>query len=256
MPVPQFIKEVIWSVYPPRYKQLADKKFRKSLGYMSKVLLIAFLIAGLLFLPKLFTLKSTIQEEFSKFEMFTVSGEIKQTAPVIVPQTNPWIAFDLNADRNLTKEIFVIDKDNIRYRLFGIKSIPREHLKNPGEHQASASGFFAKIILLMLPGIVLLLYLRMWLKYFLLIILAGTLFFIIMELTKWRLRWKQMLNIATHALTLVIIIELIFAVFAAGLLLPILPFLGVNIYAITTGLYMALIVFGIVGYHTGAKSKR
>ena len=108
----------------------------------------------------------------------------------------------------------------------------------------------------MLPGIVLLLYLRMWLKYFLLIILAGTLFFIIMELTKWRLRWKQMLNIATHALTLVIIIELIFAVFAAGLLLPILPFLGVNIYAITTGLYMALIVFGIVGYHTGAKSKR
>jgi len=249
MKIPNFIKEVIWAFYPPRYKQLADKKFRHSLKYMSTVLLIAFLIAGILFLPKIFMLKSTIQDELSKFETLRLDGNITQTAPVTIPKTNPWVVVDLNANRTLTKEILVIDKETVQYRFLGIKSIPREQLKEPSAYKPRASGFFAIMLLLTLPGIVLLLFLRMWLKYFFLIIAFGTFFFLISELSKFRLKWKQMLNIASHALTAVIFIEVIAAVFTTIFLLPIFRFLGVSVFAVTLLVFAGMMIFGIAGYH-------
>lgn len=258
MQVPEFIKEFVWSFFPPRYYQLADKPFKKSIGYMSKVLLVAFIVAGLLFVPKLFFLKGDIQNELSKFSAFSVSANITQTGPVAVPSHNPWVVVDFNNNLNLTKEIFVIDSKNIQYRFLKPQSISQEQLKNPNENKAKASGFLALILVMMLPGIVLLLYIRTWLKYLVLILIMGSLFFIVAELTKFRLRWKQMLNIASHALTLVIFIEVISAVFTTTYLLPVpkIRFLGVSIYAITTAIYAFLMVVGIVGYHIEASRKK
>jgi hypothetical protein len=251
MQMPDFIKEVVWSVYPPRYRQLADKPFRKSLGYISRILLIAFLLAGLVFVPKLFLLKDNIESELSKFETFKISGDVKQTDRVSIPKTNPWVVVDLNSNVTLAKELFVVDSKTVQYRFLNIKSIPREQLTNVAEYKAPASRFFTSVLLLMLPGIALILYIRMWLKYFLLVFVAGIVFFIIMELSKFRLKWVQMMNIAAHALTIVILIEVVSAPFTTVYLLPVLRFLGVNIYAITTALFAILMVAGIAGYHIG-----
>ncbi|MBW2969754.1 DUF1189 domain-containing protein [Candidatus Woesearchaeota archaeon] len=251
MRVPGFVKEVVWSVYPPRYRQIADKPFSGSLWYLSKVLFFAFIIAGLLFAPKLFMLKNSIESELSKFETFGISGNVTQTAPIAVPARNPWVVVDLNSDLNISKEIFVIDKETVKYRFINTKSISREHLKNAGSNRAAAGGFFASVLVMLLPGIALFLYIRMWIKYFLYVLVFGTVFFIIMELSRYRLRWKQMLNISAHALTIVIFVEVVSAVFTAVYLLPVLRFLGLNIYAITTGLFAGLIVLGIVGYYIG-----
>jgi len=253
MRIPAFVKEVVWACYPPRYKQLAEKPFGQSLKYMSKILLIAFIISGILFLPKLFTLKDTIQEELSKFESFQLDGNISQTAPITIPRHNPWIVVDLNANLSMTKEALVIDQNTVKYRFFGIKSIPRNELKNM---ETSSAGFFTAMLLLMLPGILLLLYIRMWVKYFLIILVVGTLFFIIMELSRFRLRWKQMLNITTHALTAVILIEVIAAAVNANFLLPIFRFVGVNVYLITLAVLIVLMILGIVGYQFGARHRR
>ncbi len=256
MQVPQFLKEVVWSLYPPRYRQIADKKFSKSLGYMSKVLLVAFLLAGILFIPKLFLLKGTIQNELAKFETFKLSGNITQTAPVTIPKHNPWVVVDLNSNLTLTKEIIVVDSTTVKYRFFGIKSVKREALKDPAANKGPASGFAAAMLILMLPGIVLFLYIRAWLKYFLLVMFAGTVLFIVMELSKLRLQWKQMLNIATHALTVIILVEVVSAAITTAYLIPILRFLGVSIYAITTAAFAVIMVLGIVGYHIEDHRKR
>jgi len=256
MRIPEFIKEVVWSVYPPRYKQIADKNFKQSLGYMSKLLVLALIIAGLLFIPKIATLTGTVQNELAKFESFHLEGNVTQSAPITIPRHNPWVIIDLNSERKLTNEILVIDQSNVQYRFLKINSIPRDHLKDANQHRMPVGGFVAKLIMLMIPGIILFLYVRTWLKYLLLIIVGGTLFFIIMELTKFRLKWKQMLNIAAHALTLVIFIEVISAAIATGYLVPIFRFLGVNIYAITSAIFFGLMIVGILGYHIGARKRR
>lgn len=249
MRVPDFIKEVVWSFYPPRYRQIADKSFLKSLSYMSKVLIIAFLIAGILFAPKLFLLKDNIESELSKFEGFSVSGNVTQSSPIVIPRHNPWVVVDLNSNLNLSKEIFVIDKDSFKYRFISPRSIPRDQLKNLSSNRPAVSGFLTALLVMLLPGIVLLLYIRMWIKYFLFILVFGTLFFIIMELSKFRLHWKQMLNIASHSLTAVIFIEVVSSAVTTVYLLPVMRFLGLNIYAVTVILLAGLMVVGIVGYH-------
>ena len=256
MQVPDFIKEVIWSFFPPRYRQLADKPFRKSLSYMSRVLLFAFLLAGILFIPKVFMLKGTVESELSKFETFTVSSDIKQSDKITIPRHNPWVVVDLNNNLTLTKEIIVIDKDTIKYRFLGIKSIPHEQLKDVSGNRSGVSRFFAAVLLLMLPGIALLLYIRTWLKYFFLIIVAGTVLFIVTELSKFRLQWKQMLNIASHALTAVILIEVVSAAISTAYLIPALRFLGVSIYAITTAIFIFMLIVGIVGYNIEDRRRR
>lgn len=256
MRIPEFIKEVVWSFFPPRYYQLADKPFSKSLIYLSKVLLLAFLVAGILFVPKLFLLKDTVESELSKFESFSVSGDVKQSDKITIPKHNPWVVVDLNSNLTLTKEIIVIDKETIKYRFLGIKSIPREDLKDISAHRDGASRFLTAMLLLMLPGVALLLYIRSWLKYFLLIVVMGTVVFLVMELSKLRLSWKQMLNIAGHALTGVIFIEVISAAITTAYLIPVLRFLGVSIYAITTAVFVFMMIVGVVGYHIEEHRRR
>lgn len=256
MKIPEFLKEVVWSFFPPRYKQLADKPFRKSLTYLSKVLLIAFLLAGLLYLPKLFLMKDVMQDEFSKFTSFKLDGEVTQTDKISIPRHNPWLVIDLNNNLTLTKEIFVIDKENVQYRFLNTQSIKREQLKDFSANKAKVSSFLTTVLIMLLPGITILLYIRMWLKYLLMIFVFGTLLFVIMELSKFRLKWKQMLNIAAHSLTLIIFIEVISAALTTAYLIPVMRFLGVSIYAVTTLIFVFLIVVGVVGYNVEAHRKK
>jgi len=257
MQIPDFIKEVIWAFYPPRYRQLADKPFRKSLAYLSKVLLIAFLIAGLLYVPKVFTLKDSMEEEFSKFTAFKLDGDVTQSDKITVPKYNPWLVIDLNSNLTLTKEIFVIDKENVQYRFLNTNKIPREQLKDFTANKARVSGFLTMVLIMLLPGIALLLYIRMWLKYLLLILIFGTLFFIIMELSRFRLRWVQMLSVAAHSLTGIIFIEVVSSAFTTTYLIPTnLRFLGISFYAVTTAIFAFLMVMGIMGYHIEDRRRR
>lgn len=254
--VPEFIKEVVWSCYPPRYRQLADRKFGQSVKYMSKVLAFALLVAGVLLLPKLALMPETVRGELGNFNVFRVGGNVSQSAPVAVPHRNPWLVVDLNSNVTLTEEVMVVDGDDVQYRLFGIKSMPLEQLKNPAGHVPAVSGFVTAMIFLLLPGVVLLLFIRMWLKYFLLLVLAAVVFFVVLELTKFRLRWKQMLSIAAHALTAVIVVEVIVGSVAAVVLVPLFRFVGVNVYALTLVGFAALMVMGVVGYHIGDFRKK
>ena len=249
MRIPEFVKEVVWSFYPPRYHQLAEKPFTKSLYFMSKVLLVAFILAGILFVPRLFLLKDNIESELSKFDVLSLSGNVSQTAPVAIPRHNPWVVVDLNANLTMTKEIFVIDKDTVKYRFISPKSIPRAQLEDWSANKPRVSGFLSALLIMMLPGIAILLYIRMWLKYFVMVLVFGTFFFIIMELSRYRLRWKQVLNIAAHALTAVILVEVVSASITTVFLIPVMRFLGLNVYAVTTVAFAVLIVMGIVGYY-------
>lgn len=254
MKIPPFVREVVWSCYPPRYKELSEKSFRDSLKYMSKVLFVAFLLAGILFLPQMFTLKGDIEEGFSKFSSFTIQDNITQTAPILIPEAHPLIMVDLNSNLTLSEELFVIDKETVHYRFINKGSIPIDLLKSPGQSTSRVAGFATIVMLMLLPGIALFLYIRMWLKYFLVLLVMGTFMFVVMELTKFKLKWKQMLNIAAHAMTLIIFIEVISAALYTKFLIPIIPFLGVKIYAISLLALAVLMVLGIVG--TKIKGKK
>ncbi len=250
MRIPGFIKEVVWTFYPPRYRQLADKSFFSSLWYMSRILLLAFLISGIIIFPKLFSLKSSFESEFTKFEQLDFNANISQSAPIIIPASKPWVVIDLNSRLNLTSEFFVVDNETIKYRFLGITTVSHEEADGKGIGQLSVVMFS-----LMLPGIAILLYARSWLKYFLLVFVIAIVFFIIMELSRLRLRWKQMLNIAAHAITPIIILESVSAPITTVYLIPVLKFLGLRIYAVSLVVLAFFMIVGIIGYHFEERRK-
>ena len=219
--IPQFIKEVIWAFYPPRYRQLADKPVYKSVGFMTKMLVIAFLLAGIVFLPKIFLLKSSVQEQLSVFDELRFTPKVEQRAEFAVPSNRPWVRVDLNGNITLKDELFVVDKESIQYRLLSPKSIPQSQLKEPSAYRQEAGKFFAMIIALLIPGVALLLFVRSWLKYVLLIFVFGTFFFVITDLTRYKMKWRQMVSVAAHAITPVLLLEVIASAITAVFLLPI-----------------------------------
>jgi len=256
MNIPPFIKEVIWSVYPPRYKQLSEQTFRSSLGYMSKLLFLSIIIAGIILLPTLALVKGTIGQELNKFDTFTINEEITQTGIIQIPRTNPWVHVDLNKEHLLENEFLVIDSEKIRYRLFGINVVDQESLKNLNSGDAQVNKLFATIMFLLLPGIGLLIFIKAWIKYFLLALLIGTVLFIILELTKFRLRWKEALNIAIHSLTIIIPVEIISASVYSKYLIPTFKFIGLNVYALSTVVFVILAFIGAIGYQVEQRKKR
>ena len=85
MKIPDTIKELIWAFYPLRYKSLSEKTTGNSLKYMTRMLAIAFVIAGLVLVPKVAMLQSEIQGELEKFDKLSFSTDAKQTSAAIVP---------------------------------------------------------------------------------------------------------------------------------------------------------------------------
>lgn len=256
MKISPFLKEVIWSLYPPRYKELSEKRFSESVKHMAKVLAILCLLASLLFVPTIINLKDDIESGFKKFTAFSLAPSISQSDEVTIPQDHPWIRVNLNTNLTLKEELFVVDQSTVQYRLLGIKSIEQKTLLDPATNVAQVSGFASTILTMLLPGIGFFLYVRMLLKYFLLVVLMGTLAFIVLELTKFKLKYKEALNIAAFAITPILALEVLPAPINTDFLLPVFRFVGIDVFAIPIFLFIGMMVFGIVGYHIGSKRKK
>ncbi|OYT31551.1 hypothetical protein DRJ22_00360 [Candidatus Woesearchaeota archaeon] len=240
------LKEVIWSFYPPRYKQLCNQKVRSSLKFLSSILFVSFILASVLFLPKIVTIRSAIEHEIDKFSVFDIKADVSTSAPVVIPSNNPLFVVDASSDRNISKEFFVVTKDSVKYRLFGRHSVPLSGFKNIKESKRIVSGFLSVLAVLMLPSVFILLYIKFWIKYFLIVFFVSLVLFILFELTRWRLKFRQVFNIACHTVLVMVVLEVVSAPFGTRYLFPFLKFLGVNVYAVSLALFSVFTVAGFV----------
>jgi len=254
--VSQFIKEVAYSFHPLRYQYLSDKKYRSSLFFMSRIIMIAIILAAVLAVPKLFAFKSGIQDELGKFTSFTISGNVSASAPVNIPSTNPVTVIDLATNNTIGDETFLITKDKIHYRFFGLKSIDIDNLKDVTANQAAVSGFLTVLLLLFLPAFGLLLFLSLFIKYFILTLLASLAFFVLLELTHFRLKFKQMLSVTCHAATIGILLEVLSMPFSTSYLIPTIKFLGTYVYLIPLAVFLAYTLVVIILTYYDKKPKK
>lgn len=246
MGIPMLLKEVAWSVHPKRYKFLSERKFRTSVKYLSKLLLVLVLLSSVFVLPRVLTMHGAVMDELDKFSEFSVSGNLSTSEPIVIPETQPVLVVDMAAQRNLSDESFLITRDTIQYRFFGKKSVPVDAVLSPKEHRASAAGFLSALFVMFAPGLLFYYYLYMWLKYVLLVIFTASVFFILLELTKFRLKWWQLASIGTHALTVPLAIEVLAQPFSTAFLLPVGKFLGTPINLVPLVLFGVLMIAGVI----------
>lgn len=251
--IPPLVKEVAWSFHPYRYNFISGFTFRKSIKYLAKIILVALVFSLLLASPKFFTLNSSISNAVSQFSVFNITGNVSTSGDVAIPTHNPFMIIDLQNSRNITDETFLITKDQIDYRFFGRKSVSIDALIDPKNAQSDSTKLLSTLALMLIPGIVFYSFIYIWLKYFILVILSASIMFIVLEVTHFKLKWRELANISAHAATIPVFLEILSEPFSADYLLPTLKFFGSNVYIIPIVLMFVLSVVAIVFTHLDRK---
>ena len=246
MKVPSFIKDIVFSFNPGYLDKTTNKKFGHAVGYFTMILAFAFIIMMVLYAPKVGLLPGYVSEQISKFDAITVSGSVNMNTPIHIPEKKPMLTIDMTgADIQPTTERVFVTKDYVLYNiLHGTKKVETKHLLEPTEHKPIVSQVLALIIIFILPSIVFYSFIALWIKYFILILLAGTIVFLLSELTHYKRAWVKTVKLACFAAGPVIAVEIISIPFNTDWLIPLTRIAGIPIYLI--GSVSLLILTGLV----------
>ena len=169
--------------------------------------------------------------------------------PIFIPSKDPLLTVDLQSDRNIQKEIFLINKDEFQFRFLGKRKIDMDKLKDPAAHKQEVGTFVTSLLLLSAPGFAFIIFVKAAIKYLVITLFFGLIAFFLMDLTNYKLRFRRVLSIAAHAGVPIVLIETIAAVTNPDVLLPFMRFIGLNIYAVTLTLWFFYIIICIVFVH-------
>jgi len=245
---------------PVRLRELFEKSFGHMVECVSKVLLLAIIMMCVAFIPKLVQVSWDVGGQLAKVNMTTASceGKITTNEPVRLPLSWPYLIFDTTGiHSHLERERFLITDEGILYRWFG-----REHVKSfEGFSEAwddpqKMKGFVVAFIIFILPSLAFFLYGFLWIKYMCLIVLFGTGSYVLLDLTHFRLPWKQAVKIAGYAIIPVLILEVVSVPITTKYLVPLVQVVGVNMYLVPLILYSACIGLMVCFVHACKKKEQ
>ncbi len=255
----KFLGEVVQTFSPSHWGEISQRSINKSIGFFSKVLILAFVVMLLLAIPTLLKLPRGISEQLGKFEALQLSGKFNMSSPIKLPKSDPVIVFDTSgAYTELTKERVVITRDKIFYRpLFKTYDLNTEELKDLKNNREQVKTFLAMLAFFLLPSVLFYAYLVVWLKYFLLIVILSLIVFLLLDLTHWRRTWKEIMVIACHVSTLPVLAEVVVGAIDAKFLIPVLSIAGlIQLYLVPAVVLSVLTIGAALCVHYQVKDSQ
>ena len=225
--------------------------------FFSKMLLVAFVLMGFLYVPTLVGLPKYFDKEMKKFNDLSVESNFSVMAPVYFPERESLLVIDTTGlHKRLKYEWFLITHEGLYFRLFREPYFIRaESFGDVLSHKDSFVGLFIAVLVLMLPALVFWSYVFLWLKYAVLTVLLGGVFFTLFDLTHWRKSFCQMLNIAAYTSVIPVFAEIVSLPFGTAHLIPFFETIGSDLYAVPLIVHAGLIVIttflvhGVSGKH-------
>ena len=250
MKTPNFIKDIIHSFNPKYLDKLTNGTFGHAVGYFSMILAFAFVIMMVLYAPQVGLLPGYVSEQISKFDAINVSGTASMNTAIHIPEKKPVLTIDMTGQEvKPTTERVIITKEYVLYSLLkGPTKVGTKELLEPTENKPIVSQLLALFIIFILPSVVFYSFIALWLKYFILILLAGTIIFLLAELTSYRKKWIKTVKLACFAAGPVIAVEVISISCNTDWLVPLIHIVGVPIYLV--GSVALLILTGITVFLT------
>ena len=245
MKTPKFLKEIVYSFNPKKLNQYTDRSFGHCVGYFTMILAFAFVIMMVCYAPQVGLLTGFVSDQISKFDAINVSGSASMNTPIHIPEKNPVFTIDMTGEEvKPTTQRVIVTKEYVRYSLLkGPQKVEAKKILEPTENKPIVSQLLALLIIFILPSIVFYSFIALWLKYFILVLLAGTIIFLLAELTSYRKSWTKTVNLACFAAGPVIAVEIISAPFNTDWLVQLMHILGIPIYLV--GSLALLILTGI-----------
>lgn len=258
-----YFKKVALSVYPLSYHEFSEKPFASVIRYFFATVLLGLVICNVLLLPFYLSIPTLIEQSFGKFTTFDVETEVEMSGPVEIPKQDALFVIDTTGTiKEIKQERFIVTKDYLYYRLFfNNKRINFDNLFDIVGHPRDSAWMVTGIIAFLLPSLLIYAFLFITLKYFVIIFLSSfLLYFIVRVLMLYEILFKNALNCAFYAGTLLILVEAILYPINNALLIPVFSFAGMHFYVVS---YIIFIVFGVMGMvivekdiHIGKKPKK
>jgi len=246
----EYFKEIWHSFIPKKWHVLAEKK--GSLGFVVKTLFLSFILMCIVFLPFVATIPQQVMKELDKFTVLNVHGDLEMTSPVQFPKENPVFVIDTTGEvTEPGKKVILVTKDLIYFRpLVKTYSISFKEFEDVPANKAEVKKLAVFLIALILPSILAYAFLIYLVKYLLIVLLVGTVYFLLLDLTHWKKPWKTMVRITAYSSVIPIALEVVSAAVSTKYLIPTNTIAGViTLYLVTTILFLALPLYGVICCH-------
>lgn len=238
----KFSKEVFHAFNPFRFHELINAPFYNCLAYFTKIMLIAFIIMSILYIPKLVDLKDQISSQIAKFDEFSIKGTVKQSSPITIPEKEPLIIIDATGNEIAPgKERITVTRDTLFYKFFaGRKEVPLSQIKELSQNKEVVSKLASYIMIFIFPSILFFSFAGMWIKYMVAGFIIGTVAFLLTDLTRFGNSWPVCAKAAFYSSTLVVLIEVISSAIADKWMISLIAFWGFHIYLVPLVIWLVL----------------
>ena len=238
------------------FVELSARSFGRGVFFLSKVLLVSFFLMILIYIPTLVSLPGYFGKQIDKFSSLSVDGNLSTIAPVYFPERNGWLVVDTTGMHNeLKKEIFLVNKNGLKYSFFGnVYEIRDYDFNDVLSNKNSFSLLLSVLALFILPSLFFWLYFFAFLKFLLVVLLLSVIFFVLFDLTHFRKSWLQMFNISLYSAVIPVLLETVSIPVSTEHLFLLFDFAGFKLFAVPLIVHSVLIVLLAFALHFGGGS--
>lgn len=236
----QLLKDFLKTWHPSSYWHLSHKSYLEAYKYFFFIIALSFIGMILMGLPKFAILPDYLQSKMQSFDQLEVDLKVKMNSPIALTTREPEIIIDTdaklaNVSNALKHSRFIIHNTTLYYKLLFVpEKIELSKYKDLLKEKREVSTAIYFLIILAMPSIIVISFLIILLRYFIITHAAAVLGFALSRLGGYAIDFKTAFNSALYASTVMVLPEL--------LLLPLLkPLFNVPI-ALFAILYLIVVI--------------
>ncbi len=204
----KFFRKIVASFNPIDYEDLAAENVKSSFFYLAGIMLLAFVIMSLLFIPQALNISHTIDANLANFNSLKLSTDISQKSPLALGKEGDFV-IDLNSNAtDVQKGTLVTSSRVIQHSWLGTSVYDISGYSDIVAHKDFYKGLAYRLLALMLPSLLILGYLYFLVKFAVLILLVSFVALIIVRISRYEVSFKSILNSTVYASTAAILVEM------------------------------------------------
>ena len=233
---------------PRRYDEISGESLRRMIWHVPLVVMAGFCIWLLLLTPSLFSFVDGVESQLQSFSELKLDATVTMATPIEIPANDPKFVIDLVEQKVIGDEAVKLTKKYIYFNIFGKpQQIPVDKMLRPLDYKTEFGNAVFLGVLFILPSIFFYAYLSFLVKYAFIIGLTTLVgLFVVHVLLILDISPKRVINIAVYSATPMVLVETLVTPIDSSYLLPLYSILGMNLYAVTLGLYLGLFITGLV----------
>ncbi len=213
-----FIYLIAKTFNPFNYRDLSKVSFVKVWRYFMLLMLMCFIVMIIISIPAFVLMPGKLNSELVKLSSFTITPDLNVSENIEFGSLNLVVA----NDKEYEMENVLITKDTFYLKNVGcLLSTPAclfmrkpieinaENAPELVNNKRNMSLWMSFLIMLMLPGILIVMFIYYLLRYFILVFLSSIIVYIISQLLKHDLNYKEVYIMGVFAATVMAILEII-----------------------------------------------